>query len=81
MISKISDSGRSYFVNCNKRQDTVLYNNIFLKKLAAPFSLLKAAEKNHISYRPLPVAVPAVVVPTAREHPILVRKQPVHFAP
>jgi hypothetical protein len=83
-ISKIRDSRQSYYVDRDIGQDTVLRNNIFLKRLAAPFSLLKAAEKNHISSSPLlehvPVAVPAVRVPAVREHLIWVQKQPVRFA-
>jgi hypothetical protein len=71
-ISKIRDSGRSYYVDRDIGRDTVLYNNVFLKPLAAPFSLLEAAEKNHISSSPLLVAVPAVAVPAVREHPIRV---------
>jgi hypothetical protein len=55
----------------------------FFKRLAAPFALHEAAEKNHMSSRPLPmpvsVAVPAVAVPAAHEHPIWVRKQPGFF--
>jgi hypothetical protein len=60
-ISKINDSGQSYCVDRYIGRDTTFHNNIFLKLFAAPFSLLEAAEKNHISSRPLldPVAVPA----------------------
>jgi hypothetical protein len=71
-ISKKRDSGRSYYVDRDTGQDAVLLNNIFLKLLAAPFSLLEAAaDKNHISSSPLlnPVAVPAIAVPAVREHP------------
>jgi hypothetical protein len=84
-ISKIRDSGKSYFVDHDIGRDTILRNNFFFKQLAAPFSLHEAAEKNRISSRPVPmpvpVAVPAVAVPAAREHPIRVHKQPVRFAP
>jgi hypothetical protein len=71
MISKIRDSGRSYYVDRDMGRDTVLRNNIFLKLLAAPFSLLESAadEKNQISSSSLLVAVPAVAVPAVRDHP------------
>jgi hypothetical protein len=62
-ISKIRDSGQSYYVNCDIGRGTVLRNNIFLKRLAAPFSLLEAAEENHISSSSPLLAVPAVAVP------------------
>jgi hypothetical protein len=64
-ISKIRDSGRSYYVDRDIGRDTVLRNNIFLKLLASPLSLLEAVEKNHISSSPLldPVAWPADAVP------------------
>jgi hypothetical protein len=66
-ISKIRDSGRFYYVDRDIGRDTVLRNNIFLKLYAAPFSLLEAAEKNHISSSPLldPVVVPADAVPAS----------------
>jgi hypothetical protein len=48
MISKIRDSGRSYYVNRDIGLDTVLHNNIFLKRFAASF-VHEAAEKNQMS--------------------------------
>jgi hypothetical protein len=81
-IREIRDNGRSYYVDRDIRQGTVLRNNIFLKRCAAPF-VHEAAEKNQMSSHPLPVpiAVPAIAVPAARDHPIRVRKHPVCFAP
>jgi hypothetical protein len=92
-ISKIRDSGRSYYVDRDKGRDTVLRNNIFLKLIAPPFLLHKsvAVEDTIISSGPLlplvmpPLAMPAVVVPAVREsnvreHSNWVRQQPVRFA-
>jgi hypothetical protein len=69
-ISKIRDSGRSYYVNRDIGRDTVLRNNIFLKRLDAPF-VHEAAEKNQMSSCPVPVpiAVPATAMPAARDPP------------
>jgi hypothetical protein len=90
-ISKIRDSGRSYYVDRDRGRDTVLCNNIFLKLLAPPFALLRkhAEEETRISSSslprlhamPLPLhAMPAVAVPAVREYN-RVRRQPVRFAP
>jgi hypothetical protein len=90
-ISKIRDSGRSYYVDRDHGRDTVLRNNIFLKLLAPPFALLRehAVEETCISSSslprlhamPLPLhAMPAVAVPAVRESN-RVRRQPVRFAP
>jgi hypothetical protein len=81
-ISKIRDSGRSYYVDRDIGRDTVLRNNIFLKCIAPPFSLHKsAAVDTQISSGPLlPLAMPAVAVPAIRESN-RVRQRPVKFAP
>jgi hypothetical protein len=90
-ISKIRDSGRSYYVDQDIGRDTVLRNNIFLKIIASPFSLHESAavEENYISSSSslLPLAMPAVAGPAereeshVREHPNRIRRQPVRFAP
>jgi hypothetical protein len=85
-ISKIRDSGRSYYVDRDRGRNTVLLNKNFLKLLAPPFALLREhaveEQKSHISSGPLmPLAMPAVAVPAAREHPNRVRRQPIRFAP
>jgi hypothetical protein len=88
-ISKIQDSGQSYYVDRDIGQDTVLCNNIFLKVIAPPFSFHESAavDDTQISSGPLPpLAMPAVAVPAVREsnvreHPNRVHQQPVRFAP
>jgi hypothetical protein len=96
LISKIRDSGRSYYVDRDCGRDTVLRNNIFLKLIAPPFALLRerAVEKSRISSSTLPMPAerasslplpkPAVAVLAVREpkrESNRVRRRPVRFAP
>jgi hypothetical protein len=88
-ISKIQDSGRSYYIDRDRGRDTFLHNNIFLKLIAPPFALYRAGEEARLSSDSLllpmqaetssPMHVPAIAVPAVRRSNC-VRKLPVRFA-
>jgi hypothetical protein len=88
-ISKIRDSGRSFYIDRDRGRDTVLHNNIFLKLIAPPFALYRAGEEARLSSDSLllpmqaetssPIHVPAIATPAVRRSN-RVRKLPVRFA-